>query len=52
MSRVHKPGKYMNTVKYQPHVLNPSKMVRVHHEGEDYHKARTLSAWLFTKYDM
>lgn len=47
MSRVHKPGKYMNTVKYQPHVLNPSKMVRVHHEGEDYHKARTLSAWLF-----
>lgn len=52
MSRVHKPGTFVNTVKYPPHVLNPSKMIRIHQDGEDYHKARTLSAWLFMKYDM
>lgn len=42
----------MNTNTYPPHVTGPSKMVRIHHEGEDYHKAKSLSSWLFTKYDM
>ena len=27
-------------------------MTRIHSECEDYHKAGTLSAWLFMKYDM
>lgn len=53
MSRVIKPGnKYMNTNKYDISVTRPSKAVRIHGEGEDYHKAKTLSSWLFIKYDM
>lgn len=53
MSRVKKPGnKYMNTTKYDSSVTGTSKMVRIHCDGEDYHKAQTLSHWLFTKYDM
>ncbi len=53
MSRVKKPGnKYMNSTHYDQSVYNTSKMVRIHAEGEDYHKATTLSHWLFVKYDM
>lgn len=53
MSRVRKPGeKYMNTNKYDSSVTGPSKMVRIHTDGEDYHKASSLSSWLFMKYDM
>lgn len=53
MSRVRKPGgKYMNTPHYDSSVYGPSKLERIHHEGEDYHKAATLSYWLFAKYDM
>ena len=53
MSRVRKPGnKFMNTPKYDSSVTGPSKMVRIHCEGEDYHKSKTLSQWLFVKYDM
>ena len=53
MSRVKKPGnKFMNTPRYDSSVYGPSKMVRIHCEGEDYHKAKTLSHWLFVKYDM
>lgn len=53
MSRVIKLGnKYMNTTKYDSSVTEPSKMVRIHCEGEDYHKAKTIAQWLFVKYDM
>lgn len=52
MSRVRKPGKYMNVPKYDSSVTGPSKMVRIHMGGEDYHKASNLSSWLFMKYDM
>lgn len=53
MSRVIKPGnKYMNTAHYDSSVTGPSKTVRIHCEGENYHKAKTLSRWLFVKYDM
>ena len=53
MSRVIKPGnKYMNTAKYDGSITGPSKKVRIHCEGEDYHKADTLAQWLFVKYDM
>ena len=53
MSRVIKPGnKYMNTTKYDSSVIGPSKMVRIHCDGEDYHKAKTIAQWLFVKYDM
>ena len=53
MSRVRKPGnKYMNTTKYDRAVTVPSKMVRIHCEGEDYHKAKTIAQWLFIKYDI
>lgn len=53
MSRVKKPGnKFMNTTKYDSSVTGPSKMVRIHTDNEDYHKSRTLSSWLFIKYDM
>lgn len=52
MSRVRKPNKFMNTTKYNSNVTGPSKTVRIHSENEDYHKASTLSSWLFMKYDM
>jgi len=42
----------MNTSCYDSSVYGPSKLERIHHEGEDYHKAATLSYWLFVKYDM
>lgn len=51
MSRVHADQKFMNTSKYDQSVTGPSKMTRIHSENEDYHKASTLSAWLFMKYD-
>ena len=42
MSRVIKPGiKYMNTTKYDSSVTGPSKMIRIHSEGEDYQKAKS-----------
>lgn len=52
LSRVRKPNKYVNTPKYDSRITNPSKKIRIHHENEDYHKATTLSQWLFAKYDM
>lgn len=53
MSRVIKPkNKFMNENHYDNSVYGPSKKVRIHHEGEDYHKAATLSQWLFVKYDI
>lgn len=52
MSRVRIGDKFMNTPRYDSSVTGPSKKVRIHHEGEDYHKAKTLSQWLFVKYDM
>ena len=42
----------MNTAKYDSSVTGPSKMIRIHSEGEDYHKAKTITYWLFAKYDM
>lgn len=52
MSRVRKPGKFVNENKYDSSVTGPSKKVRIHMDGEDYHKAASLSSWLFMKYDM
>ena len=53
MSRVIKPGnRFMNTSHYDSSVYGPSKKVRIHFEGEDYHRAKRLSQWLFIKYDM
>ena len=52
MSRVKKPNKFINTTKYDSSLTGPSKKVRIHCEGEDYHKAKTLSHWLFVKYNM
>lgn len=52
MSRVKKPNKYMNTAKYDSSITGLSKKIRIHCDGEDYHKTKTLSQWLFIKYDM
>ena len=53
MSRVKKPAnKFVNTNNYDSSVTGPSKMVRTHYEGEDYHKAGTLASWLFIKYNI
>lgn len=52
MSRVKPGNKFMNTPHYDSSVYGPSKKVRIHCEGEDYHKTKTLSQWLFVKYDM
>ena len=52
MSRVHGHNKFMNTTHYDSSVTGPSKMTRIHSPNEDYHKASSLSSWLFMKYDM
>ena len=53
MSRVRKPSnKFMNANKYPSSVTGTSKTTRIHHDGEDYHKASTVSQWLFVKYNM
>ena len=52
MSRVRKPNdKFVNTAHYDNSVYEPSKMVRIHCDGEDYHESTTFSSWLFVKYD-
>ena len=52
MSRVRHDQKWCNMPKHDSSVTGPSKMVRIHTENEDYHKASSLSSWLFIKYDM
>lgn len=52
MSRVKAGNKWVNSTKQSPSDFQQSKVVRVHHPNEDYHKCLTLSAWLFYKYDM
>lgn len=52
MSRVHGHNKFMNATRYDSSVTGPSKMTRIHSPNEDYHKASSLSSWLFMKYDM
>ena len=53
MSRVRKPGnKWMNTNKYSPSVTNPTPLKRSKGDHVDYTKAKTLTSWLFLKYDM
>ena len=53
MSRVMKPGnKFMNTTKYPPRVTNPSKVKRIKGENPNPSKAKSLTDWLFLKYDM
>lgn len=53
MSRVRKPGnKYVNENKYNHSVTDTPKMQRSKAEKTDFTKAKTLSSWLFLKYDM
>ena len=52
MSRVKTDQKFVNTSRYSPSTTGPSKVIRIHSPNEDFHKAPTLTAWLFTKYDM
>ena len=52
MSRVKLGNKFVNTNKYDNSITGPFKMERIHFDGEDYHKATTLSQWIFMKYDM
>jgi hypothetical protein len=53
ISRVMKPGnKFMNTTKYPPRVTNPSKVKRIKGENPNPSKAKSLTDWLFLKYDM
>ena len=52
MSRVHIGQKWVNTCKYPPEVTNTPKMRRIRTELSDFHKASTLSSWLFLKYDI
>ena len=40
MSRVKTGEKWVNTHKYNDSIYNQLKMVRVHGENEDYHKAK------------
>ena len=42
MSRVHGHNKFVNIARYDSSVTGPSKMVRIHVEGEDYHGVHQL----------
>lgn len=53
MSRVRKlKNKYMNSSSYSSYITNTSGKKSIHSETEDCHKCKTLSYWLFVKYDM
>ncbi len=52
MSRVKKPGKYMNDNRYSSAVTGPSKSIRLKNEKADYTRSHNLSTWLLLKYDM
>ena len=52
MSRVFRGERYVNMPHHRADITAPSKVVRVHCEGEDYHNADSLTSWLFMKYDM
>lgn len=53
MSRVNKPNnRFLNMPRHAPSEYAPSKTVRIHTEHEDHTKAKTLSDWLFLKYDI
>lgn len=49
MSRVRKPGKFLNMPRYDKSFIAPR---RLHTATEDCHKAIDLFDWLFIKYDM
>lgn len=51
MSRVWTGQKHIN-IAHKSDFCTVSKMKRLHFKGEDYHKAVSLSQWLFMKYDM
>lgn len=51
MSRVRLGQKYMN-VFHCSSTTNASSITRIHNEKEDFRKAKTLTSWLFMKYDM
>ncbi len=52
MSRVMKPNKFVNSCRYDSSITNPSKVTRIKGKNPDYSKARSLTDWLFLKYDM
>jgi len=52
MSRVHTQDKYMNTNKYSSDVTNPTKVIRSKAEEVHPEKAKSLTSWLFLKYNM
>lgn len=53
MSRVRKPkNKFVNSVLYENLVYSSSKVTHVHHESDDYYKVKSLSDWLFVKYNI
>ncbi len=52
MSRVRKPGKFMNENKYSASVTGPGKQTYVATPDADYTKAHNLSTWLFQKYQI
>jgi starvation-inducible outer membrane lipoprotein len=51
MSRVKSDQKFMNTTSYQ-YAKPQGKKLHIHIINEDYHKAETLTDWLFMKYNM
>ena len=52
MSRVYGQNKFVNTVRYNPSLTATSKVVRVHSENEDFHKAGTRMAFYEIRYEL
>lgn len=52
MSIVRKPNKFVNITKRPSSQTGPFKMKRYKSDHVDWTKAKSLSSWLFLKYDM
>lgn len=52
MSRVRDDQKYVNISRKEGFCTGPSKIIRSKGPNPNWHNAKTLTSWLFLKYDM
>lgn len=52
MSRVRSDQKYVNISRKEDFCTGPTKIIRSKGPNPNWHNAKTLTSWLFLKYDM
>lgn len=52
MSRVRDNQKYFNVSRKEGFCTGPTKIIRSKGPNANWHNAKTLTSWLFLKYDM